>query len=97
MNKGDIVIIKASAGQPGVRRIWDPEPSEPFVCHEEYWARWERHEVAPVCWPMSRDRLFHFDADLEEKLEAAFQAFRSGQGDGVARLEGLWMQAKPAS
>ena len=94
MNKGDIVLIKASGDEPGVRRIWDPDSRRPLVCLEDYWVRWERHEVAPMCWPVSPDRLYGFDETLSHDLEEAFQASRKGHADASTRLAGLWNQAK---
>ena len=95
MIKGDIVIIRASAGQPGIRRIWDPEPRKPFVCLEEYWARWERHEIPPVCWPVSPAQIYRFDGGLAQELDAAFRASRDGEADAAGRLKELWKRAKP--
>ena len=95
MAKGDTVIIRASKGQPGVRRVWDPEPERSFVCHEEYWARWERHQIPPVCWPVSRDQLHQFDEELAQELDTAFRAMRGGDAKAAASLEALWKRAKP--
>ena len=95
MNKGDIVLISDSQGRPGIRRVWEPTPERPFVCHEEYWARWERHDLEPVCWQVPRDRVFQADEQLAVSIDEAFDAFRAGNGAAGARLQELWAQAKP--
>ena len=47
MPKGDVVLIKASRGEPGARRIWDDSGDAPYVCLEAYWERWEQYGVEP--------------------------------------------------
>ena len=95
MTKGDVVLIRASRGEPGVRRVWDSAPERPFVCLEEYWARWERNQIEPVCGQISRDQIFQFDARLFAALEEAYAARKFGDAESAARLEKLWTQAKP--
>ena len=91
MAKGDIVLIRASRGEPGVRRIWDDSGGDPFVCLEVYWGRWETDGVTPVCWPVGKDQLFAMDEELVPQLEAAFE---SAAGDS-GHLDSLWSRAKP--
>lgn len=93
MQKGDVVLIKASRGEPGVRRVWDPAPDRPWVCLEEYWERWQNNQVEPVCWQVARGQVFQYDTALAGELEAAFAARAKDAG----RLEQLWARAKPAS
>ena len=95
MEKGDIVLIKARQGAPGVRRIWDPQPERPFVCHEVYWERWERYQLAPVCWQVSKGQLYQPDIDLARRLDEAYAAQRDGAPEAGSRLEELWEQARP--
>lgn len=95
MAKGDIVLIRASAGQPGVRRLWNDQGERPFVCHEEYWGRWERQGIEPVCWPVAREQILQFDAQLAGQLEAAFREARGGDAGAAARLDSLWKEARP--
>ena len=95
MAKGDVVLIRASRTQPGVRRVWDSAPDRPFVCLEEYWMRWERNQIEPVCGQLSRDQLFLFDPILFTALEEAYAARVVGDPASAARLETLWAQAKP--
>lgn len=95
MAKGDVVLIRASRGQPGVRRVWDGAPARPFVCLEEYWARWERNQIEPVCGQLSRDQLFQFDPTLLAALEQAYNARVFGDAESATRLGRLWAQAKP--
>ena len=96
MLKGDVVLIKASRNQPGVRRIWDPTPERPFVCLEDYWLRWERYQLDPICWQIPRSQIFQFDAALAASLEAAFSTIRNDP-QAAAKLEKLWASAKPAA
>ena len=88
MPKGDVVMIKASRGEPGARRIWDDSGEAPYVCLEVYWERWEQYGVEPVCWPVGKDQLFKMDESLLAKLQDAFNKADS-------RLDDLWSQAKP--
>lgn len=96
MKKGDIVLIRSSRKQPGVRRVWDPAPRRPFVCLEEYWTRWQRNGVEPVCWQVDRDSVFEYDARLAEELEAAF-ASGSAEPGPASRIDALWRKARPAA
>ncbi|MEE9285167.1 MAG: hypothetical protein V3V35_05485 [Dehalococcoidia bacterium] len=95
MGQGDIVLVRSSRGQPGVRRIWDDGPERPFVCHEEYWARWERQGLAPVCSQVGRDQIFDYDAALAAQLEEAFWASRNSDLAATKRLNQMWEQARP--
>lgn len=97
MRKGDTVLIKASRGEPGVRRVWDPTQERPFVCLEEYWKRWESNQIEPICWQVARGQIFQFDPTLVGSLEEAFEADGKGDAAAVGRLEKLWGQAKPAA
>ena len=94
MQKGDIVLIRTSRGEPGVRRVWDASPERPFVCLEEYWLRWERNQLEPICWQVTRDQVFQADAALATALEQAFAAKVAGDTQAATRLEKLWAQAK---
>ena len=94
MEKGDVVLIKASGNEPGVRRVWAPDTERPFVCLEDYWLRWRRHSVEPVCWPISSTMIFLFDEGLYSDLAEAFRSLRQGVEGAQQRLEGLWEQAK---
>jgi hypothetical protein len=97
MQKGDTVLIKASRGEPGVRRVWDPAPERPWVCLEEYWARWLSNQVDPICWQVDRRQVFQHDAKLAQQLEEAFESARKGDAQAASRLERLWAQAKLSS
>ena len=97
MKKGDIVLIKASRGEPGVRRIWDGAPERPFVCLEEYWTRWERNQVDPICVQIGRDQVFQYDAAIATALEQAYAAKSAGDAQAGTRLDKLWAQVKPAA
>ena len=97
MPKGDIVLIRTSQGHPGIRRIWDDTVAPPFVCHEEYWARWERQEIRPICWQVDAAHLFQPDMELLGELERAAAAARGGDEVAAARLSELWSRAKPYS
>ena len=88
MPKGDVVLIKASRGEPGARRIWDDSGAAPYVCLEAYWERWERYGVEPICWPVGQDQLFELDESLLSQLRTAFESGDDG-------LEALWSEAKP--
>ncbi len=88
MPKGDVVLIKASRGEPGARRIWDDSGEAPYVCLEVYWERWEQYGVEPVCWPVGHDQIFELDESLLAKLQTASE----GADD---RLDALWSKAKP--
>ena len=76
-----------------MRRIWDPQPDRPLVCHEEYWERWQRHQVAPVCWPVSREQLYGFDEGLAQQLAEAYEGAASSDARAAALLEQLWSGA----
>ena len=95
MQKGDFVLIRTSRGEPGVRRVWDASPERPFVCLEEYWLRWERNQVDPICWQVPRDQMYQFDAALATALELAFATKVTGGTQAEAHLKKLWAQAKP--
>ncbi len=95
MPRGDIVLIRSKLGDPGVRRIWDDSKDRPFVCHEEYWVRWERHALEPVCWQVGRDQVYQYDAALAAELEDACEASRRGESGAADRLEALWKRAQP--
>ena len=95
MLKGDIVLIRASNGAPGVRRVWDPTPDMPAVCLEEYWGRWLTNQLEPVCPRVSRGLVFQFDARLAEALDETYGAVRKGDISAAAKLASLWKQAKP--
>ncbi len=97
MTKGDIVLIRTSRGDPGIRRIWDETVTPPFVCHEEYWQRWERQDIKPICWQVDTHHLFQPDVKLQHELEDAATAARAGDEVAAARLSELWSQAKPYS
>jgi len=95
MKKGDIVLIRASKGEPGVRRVWDPAADMPAVCLEGYWGRWLTNEIDPVCPRVARGQVFQFDAKLAQSLDEAYEAFRKGDAAAAARLDSLWKQARP--
>ena len=95
MAKGDLVLIRTSRGHPGIRRIWDDTVAPPFVCHEEYWQRWERQEITPICWQVDTAHLFQPDPELLDELESAVAAARAGDEVAAARLSELWRRAKP--
>jgi hypothetical protein len=95
MQKGDIVLIKASRGQPGVRRIWQDGAERPFVCLETYWERWQRNQIDPVCWQIERSQVFQFEKALAVSLEEAFAAKVRGDPQAGPRLEAVWAKAKP--
>ena len=88
MPKGDVVLIKASRGEPGARRIWDDSGAAPYVCLEAYWERWKRYGVEPICWTVGQDQLFELDESLLSQLQTAFE-------NGDNRLGALWSEAKP--
>ena len=88
MAKGDVVLIRSSKGEPGVRRIWDDSVNDPYVCLEVYWGRWERNRVEPVCSPIDKQRVYFVDENLLPQLVKAFESETSD-------LETLWSQAKP--
>ena len=88
MPKGDVVLIKASRGEPGARRIWDDSADAPYVCLEAYWERWEQYGVEPICWTVGQDQLFEMDQSLLSQLQTAFEQAND-------RLEDLWSEAKP--
>lgn len=96
MLKGDIVLIRASNGAPGVRRVWDPIPHTPAVCLEEYWGRWLTNQLEPVCPRVARDLVFQFDAKLAQALDETYEAVRKGDISAAPKLASLWKQAKPA-
>ena len=73
MAKGDVVLIKASRGEPGARRIWDDSGDAPYVCLEAYWERWEQYGVEPICWTVGQDQLFEMDESLLSQLQTAFE------------------------
>ena len=95
MQKGDIVLIRTSRGEPGIRRVWDTNHERPFVCLEEYWLRWERNQVDPICWQVPREQMYQFDATLAVALERAFAAKTIGDAEAEARLGELWSRARP--
>ena len=96
MKKGDIVLVRASRNEPGVRRIWDPAPERPYVCLEDYWNRWQLNGIDPVCPQMDRSQLFQYEAHLAQALEEASRDAVRGDKAAAAKLEALWKQAKPA-
>ena len=89
MNRGDIVLVRTSGDRPNVRRIWEPEGEKPAVCFEDYWVRWERNGVDPVCTRVPRPQVYAFDAALVRELE---QAHEAGNADHLAAL---WTRAAP--
>lgn len=94
MKKGDRVLIKTSGDEPGARRVWEPDEGRPYVCLEDYWTRWKRHGINPVCPSISSAQVFVFDEALYNDLMQAFRGSRQGDEDAQQRLVGLWEQAK---
>lgn len=97
MKKGDIVLVKASRGESGVRRVWDGAAEHLFVCLEEYWTRWESYQVDPICWQVGRNQVFQYDAALVTALEQAYGAKSAGDTAAGARLDKLWAQARSSA
>lgn len=95
MAKGDIVLIRSKKGEPGVRRIWEERDGGPFVCHEQYWGRYERTGIAPVCWQIGADQVRVYDQELARELETAFAQARAGDTAAEARLAELWKKTRP--
>jgi hypothetical protein len=95
MPRGDLVLIRSQEGAPGLRRIWDDSKDRLFACHEEYWGRWERQKLEPVCAPVDRSQVYHNDAALAAQIEAAWDAMKRGDAAAKARVDALWKQARP--
>lgn len=94
MAKGDLVLIRSAQGQPGLRRIWKDDVERPFVCHEDYWKRWEALQVEPVCWQVGKEQLYRADEALAAELETVFAAGRNGDAQATMRLNALWTKAR---
>ena len=88
MAKGDVVLARASGGQPIVRRVWEVESGQILVTLEDYYKRWQNQKVAPWTFGLEKTNVFKHDAKLFEQLEAAFHAKHKDQ------LDKLWAQAK---
>lgn len=97
MAKGDVVLAKASSGEPIVRRVWSEDGGKISVTLEDYYKRWQNQKVDPWVFALAKANVFHHDAKLFEQLETAYKQKRKGDDVSAAHLGKLWAQAKPYS
>ncbi|MSP78239.1 MAG: S24 family peptidase [Dehalococcoidia bacterium] len=95
MPRGDIVLAKASGGEPIVRRVWVEEGGKIAVAHEDYYKRWQQQRVEPWTFAIDKADVFKHDDRLFQALEAAYKQKRKGDAAGDGQLTKLWSQAKP--
>ena len=95
MAKGDVVLAKASSGEPIVRRVWAEEADKIVIVHEDYYNRALQQNVAPWTYAVEKTNVFKQDEKLFKELETAYQQKRKGNTASAAQLDKLWTQAKP--
>lgn len=66
--KGNTVVVRAFAGEPLVRRVWEATPEVVAVCREETYRALVKGEAGARVSYFDRADVFVFDAGLIETL-----------------------------